>query len=82
MRDTVSQGTAGAAALDSVQVCGKTGTADTGKPNERPHSWFIGFAPYENPKVAIAVIVENGGVGGKMATEIAGKVIREALREK
>lgn len=82
MRDTVSQGTAGAAALDSVQVCGKTGTADTGKPNERPHSWFIGFAPYEDPKVAIAVIVENGGVGGKMATEIAGKVIREALREK
>lgn len=79
MRDTVARGTAGAAALDSIQVCGKTGTADTGQPNSKPHSWFIGFAPYENPKIAIAVIVENGGVGGGISTEIAGKVIKAAL---
>ena len=82
MKDTVSRGTAGAAAVDSIAVCGKTGTADTGRSGEKPHSWFIGFAPYENPQVAVAVIVENGGVGGGISTEIAGKVIREALREK
>ena len=82
MKDTVSRGTAGAASVDSIAVCGKTGTADTGRSGEKPHSWFIGFAPYENPQVAVAVIVENGGVGGGISTEIAGKVIREALREK
>lgn len=80
MRATVTEGTGGAAALESVEVCGKTGTADTGREGEKPHSWFIGFAPYDNPKIAIAVIVENGGTGGGIAAEIAGQVIKTALQ--
>jgi len=51
-----------------------------GKP-ATPHSWFIGFAPYENPKYAIAVIVENGGVGGGKAAQIAGKILKAALNQ-
>ncbi|KOA19606.1 penicillin-binding protein A [Clostridium homopropionicum DSM 5847] len=78
---TVSEGTGGNAALDSVSVCGKTGTADTGRASEAPHSWFVGFAPKENPQIAIAVIVENGGVGGGTAAEISREVIREALKK-
>lgn len=80
MKDTVSQGTGGNAALSSVAVCGKTGTADTGRNGEKPHSWFVGFAPYENPKIAIAVIVENGGVGGAEAAKIAREVIRQSMK--
>lgn len=80
MRAVVTEGTGGSAALDSVKVCGKTGTAETGREGEEPHSWFIGFAPYDNPKVAVAVIVENGGVGGGKATEIAREVLEEALK--
>lgn len=57
---------------------GKTGTAETGGP-EAPHSWFIGFAPAEDPRVAIAVIVENGGRGGDVAAPLAGRVLRRAL---
>ncbi|QGU96215.1 penicillin-binding protein 2 [Clostridium bovifaecis] len=79
MRATVTQGTGSNAGLGSVEVSGKTGTADTGREGEKPHSWFVGFAPYDNPKIAIAVIVENGGVGGGKATEIAREVIRAAI---
>lgn len=80
MRATVTQGTGSSADLGSVEVSGKTGTADTGKAGEKPHSWFVGFAPYDNPKIAIAVIVENGGVGGGKATEIAREVIKTAIK--
>ncbi|MEQ8155132.1 MAG: penicillin-binding protein 2 [Clostridiaceae bacterium] len=58
---------------------GKTGTAETSDPNANPHSWFIGFAPAENPQYAIAVIVENGGAGGGIAAQIAGSVLRTAM---
>lgn len=80
MRATVTSGTGGSAALNSVEVSGKTGTADTARQGEKPHSWFVGFAPYENPKIAVAVIVENGGVGSGRAAEITREVIREALK--
>ena len=46
---------------------------------DKPHSWFIGFAPANNPKVAVAVIVENGGYGASAAAPIAGKIIKQAL---
>lgn len=65
-----------------TNAAGKTGTADYQLPNGRdaePHSWFIGFAPADNPQVAVAVIVENGGAGGGIAAQTAGKVIRTAL---
>ncbi|WP_035292337.1 penicillin-binding transpeptidase domain-containing protein [Clostridium sp. KNHs214] len=84
MRKTVQQGTARAAKNSNVAICGKTGTADhkdDGSKNSTPHSWFIGFAPYQNPEIAIAVIVENGGTGGGSATRIATEVINEAIKK-
>jgi peptidoglycan glycosyltransferase len=66
--------TAGAA-LRSMTVAGKSGTAEL-DPGTRPHSWFIGFAPYEDPQVAIAVLVENSGGGSVKASPIAGDVLR------
>ena len=66
--------TAGAA-LRNVVVAGKSGTAEL-DPGTRPHSWFIGFAPYDDPQVAIAVLVENSGGGSVKASPIAGDVLR------
>lgn len=80
MKAGVNEGTGGNAALESIEVCGKTGTADTGRPNEKPHSWFVGFAPKDNPQIAIAVIVENGGVGGGTAAEVAREVIKQYIK--
>src|SRR3712207_9439178 len=70
-----------AASVDGIQVCGKTGTADHKEEGSgvAPHSWFIGFAPYDNPQIALAVIVEEGGQGGIAAAQIASGVIRSAL---
>ena len=71
----------------SIRVAGKTGTAEVGDkngngktdPDEKPHSWFIGFAPADNPKIAIAVIAENQGFGSLTAAPIAMDVLAEAL---
>ncbi|SKA87084.1 Cell division protein FtsI/penicillin-binding protein 2 [Clostridium sp. USBA 49] len=84
MREVVLKGTGKNASVSGIKVAGKTGTADHDDiPNvdEPPHSWFIGFAPYEDPKIAISVIVEEGGTGGKAAAKIAGQVIKEALKK-
>lgn len=63
-------GTAHRGALDSIPVCGKTGTVQN--PHGKDHSVFIAFAPKENPKIAIAVVVENAGdYGGTWAAPIA-----------
>lgn len=83
MRSVVSEGTGVNAAIEGIEVGGKTGTADhqvDGK-DAPPHSWFIGFAPYDNPQVAVAIIVEDGGQGGKAAARIASEVMRTALRK-
>ncbi len=61
-------GTAKSAYLDGLKICGKTGTAQN--PHGEDHSIFIGFAPKNNPKIAIAVYVENGGWGSDMAAPI------------
>ncbi len=78
MVEGVERGYASAAAVEGVAVGGKTGTAEVG-PERAPHAWFIGFAPADAPRVAIAVIVENGGSGSEIATPIAGEILREAL---
>ncbi len=69
--------TAGAA-VPGVTTAGKSGTAELGGTGE-PHSWFIGFAPAEDPKVAIAVIVEQAGRGGEVAAPIAGDLMTAYL---
>lgn len=70
-------GTGGAARVQKISVCGKTGTAQT--PQRKDHAWFIGFAPVENPKIAICVLIENVGYGGSFAAPIAGLCIERYL---
>ena len=68
--------------LRAINAAGKTGTADYKLANGEdgtPNAWFIGFAPADNPKVAIAVIIEEGEAGGKYAAPVAGKVMKAAL---
>jgi penicillin-binding protein 2 len=72
-------GTALIAALPNVRVCGKTGTAQN--PHGADHSVFIAFAPKENPKIAIAVYVENAGFGGTWAAPIASLMIEKYLND-
>lgn len=77
LRAVTAEGTA--RSLDpSLRIAGKTGTAQN--PGGRDHAWFIGYAPVENPKIAVAVLVEHGGHGGAVAAPIAEAVIREALK--
>ena len=64
-----SNGTAKNSRIADISLCGKTGTAQN--PHGDDHSIFIGFAPKNNPKIAIAVYVENGGYGSKWAAPIA-----------
>ncbi len=69
--------TAGRAKIEGIIVCGKTGTAEN--PHGEDHSIFIAFAPRENPKIAIAVYIENGGFGGTWAAPVASLMIEEYL---
>jgi penicillin-binding protein A len=80
----VSDGAASGARIDGVEVAGKTGTAENG--TERPYTlWFTGFAPADDPQVAVAVVVENGGgqnqsgSGDTIASPIAKKVMEAVL---
>ncbi|HIP35593.1 MAG TPA: penicillin-binding protein 2 [Crocinitomix sp.] len=74
-----SGGTARRAKIDSIIVCGKTGTAQN--PHGEDHSIFIAFAPKNNPKIAIAVYVENAGFGGTWAAPIASLMIEKYLTD-
>ena len=62
------------AAVPGIPTAGKSGTAQLGGSGE-PNSWFIGFAPVDHPKIAIAVIVEQGGRGGERAAPLAGTLM-------
>ncbi|HEU5287753.1 MAG TPA: penicillin-binding protein 2 [Candidatus Limnocylindria bacterium] len=65
------------AKISGVNVAGKTGTAEN--PSGVPHGWFVGFAPAENPVVAVAVLIENSPQGGLDAAPLGGKVMQAAL---
>ncbi len=80
MREVVEKGTGTRARVGGVQVCGKTGTAQHIE-SKTPHSWFIGFAPYKNPEIAIAVVVEEGGYGGTAAAKISSQVMSKYFRK-
>jgi len=85
MVGVVADGTGTSAQISGVSVAGKTGTAQTTE-EAAPHAWFTAFAPAESPRIAVAVIVENGGsagseaTGGRVAAPIARAVIEAALR--
>ena len=80
MSNVVSAGTARLAQIKDIEVCGKTGTAQN--PRGEDHSVFVAFAPKENPKIAIAVYVENAGFGGVWAAPIASLIIEKYLTRK
>jgi peptidoglycan glycosyltransferase len=79
--------TGGVGQLSGVTIASKTGTAEHGTDprNTNPHAWYVAFAPAQNPQIAVAVLVENGGnrglgaTGGKVAAPIGRAVIGAAL---
>jgi penicillin-binding protein 2 len=91
MQDVIEQGSGRVARIEGITIGGKTGTAENyGIINGRreklkDHSWFVCFAPIENPKIAVAVIVENAGFGatwaGPMASLIMEKYLKDTLSE-
>ena len=77
MRSVVENGSGRAAQLPGVAVAGKTGTAENAGPD---HNWFIGFAPADDPEIAVAVFVANGGgTGGDISAPIAREVLAAYL---
>ncbi len=84
MAGVVASGSGRNAAIPGIEVAGKTGTAEQGE-GQSPDVWFIGFAPADDPRVAVAVIVENGGdagesgTGGGVSAPIARTVMAAAL---
>ncbi|WP_214071451.1 penicillin-binding protein 2 [Mucilaginibacter sp. dw_454] len=78
MQAVVDHGTAAASKIPGIIMCGKTGTAQV---NGEDNSVFVAFAPRDNPKIAIAVIVENGGQGASWAAPIASFMVEKYLRD-
>ena len=82
MKSVVESGSGTAARLDGLQVAGKTGTAEA--PGGFNNAWFISFAPADDPKVAVAVVVEQtqqSQTGGEVAAPLAAQVMRAVLGE-
>lgn len=79
MQNVVEHGTAVFSKIPGITFCGKTGTAQN--PHGEDHSIFIAFAPRDNPKIAISVVVENAGEGAHMAAPIASLMIEKYLRD-
>ena len=86
--DVYNQGTAFALRVEGIDICGKTGTAENyakiggQRVKLEDHSIFVAFAPKDNPKIAIAILVENGGYGAAIAGPIASLMIEKYLRKK
>jgi penicillin-binding protein 2 len=75
LMESVESGTSRRSNLGSIKVAGKTGTAQN--PQGEDHAWFVSYAPADDPEIALAVLVENGGGGGAVAVPI-GRAIYEA----
>jgi peptidoglycan glycosyltransferase len=77
MTSVVARGTGRKAQIPGMQVAGKTGTAQN---SATDHSWFVGFAPADHPKIAVAVFIKNGGAtGGDISAPIARTVMQAYL---
>lgn len=81
MRLVVTDGTGKKLKDLDVKAAGKTGSADHGE-GEAAHAWFIGYAPYENPEIAVSVIVESVGTGSDYAVPIAKKILEAYFKQK
>jgi penicillin-binding protein 2 len=73
MRQVVNGGTGELSKIPGIEMAGKTGSAQN--PHGETHAWFMAFAPYERPEVAISVILENAGGGGAVAAPVARKIL-------
>ena len=78
MQEVVNTGTAKALKSKSYTAAGKTGSAEYDETNNS-HAWFIGYAPAENPKIAVSIIVEKAGTGGTYAVPIAKQLFDEYI---
>ena len=79
MIGVVKNGTGRSAQISGITVAGKTGTAEN--ETDKDHAWFVGYAPAENPKIAVAVILEyDGNTGGKNAAPIARNIMSKYLK--
>jgi len=87
MQDVIEIGTGRSARIPGIAMCGKTGTAENKLVVDgrilklHNHSWFVCFAPRENPKIAVAVIVENGGYGSAQAAPIGSFIVEKYLND-
>ena len=81
MQDVVERGTATGARIPGIDICAKTGTAQNfhNGVEQQENSMFVCFAPRENPKIALAVVVENAGFGSTSAAPIASLLIEKYL---
>lgn len=77
MVQVVERGTARSARIEGLKIAGKTGSAEN--PMGETHAWFACFAPADNPKILIVVIIENGGYGGKVAAPVAKEILEKTL---
>lgn len=83
MLSVVKEGTGKAAAIDGIDVCGKTGTSENsvtakgGADSKKTHALFIGFAPYDKPEIAVCVVMEYAGFGGTYAAPAAKAVMQK-----
>jgi len=80
MIDVVKSGTGKSARISGIEVAGKTGTAEVGQ-GKAAHSWFVAFAPANDPSIAISIIVENGETGGVKAADIAREILSGYLKK-
>ncbi len=83
MEMVVTNGTARNARIDGITVCAKTGTVENYFKNKKQqnHSFFVAFAPKENPKIAVCVVVENAGYGATWAAPIASLIMEKFLKD-
>ncbi len=85
MLNVVESGTGSAAKISGVKVCGKTGSSENtltgqgGSNTNKTHALFVGFAPYDDPKIAVCVLLEHAGYGGTYAAPIARRIMQKYL---
>jgi cell division protein FtsI/penicillin-binding protein 2 len=78
LRGVVTSGTARSANVPGMEVAGKTGSTEHGR-GKTTHAWFVGFAPANNPRIAVCVLLEGAGHGGDVAAPVAAEVIKKYL---
>ena len=79
LTNVVGRGTAVGSRLEGIAIAGKTGTAQNAQDAVRDHAWFVGYAPAEDPKIVVALMLEFGGSGSR-AARMASRVIEHYLK--